>query len=216
MSNINIKELLNKNPQWKDAKGNSLLHYAVQSGDKSLVDECIKKGTDPLAYNDDNETAADIAIIWGYNEIAEAINNQIKKAMSQKIAKPLTYKSLKDIRAKSRKTKKNIFYDLASKGLFYQIVELAEKNNEIFNLEDLISKGKDGDSVIFKICQRCQLEDLIKPHLWVNNISDISNAFNSLPKVYRDTVDFNSFLSKIRQVKIKSRREQPKWKQNKK
>ena len=212
---MNYKDIHNKiknEPQWHAPDGSSLLHYAAQLGDRFLINECLNNGIKARQYNKDNESAADIAIAWGHDQIAAMLNDQIKQEKALSSVIPLPYKYLQEIRDKAQKNHINIFYNLAAQGQFDQVASLAIKNNEAFNAADLNSQGQDGDSVIFKICQRGQLKDLIIPALWVNNIGEINSIFQSLPKTYRDSVDFETFLSQTRQERLKSKRTEPKWK----
>jgi ankyrin repeat protein len=205
MNQDEIKALLAKNPQWMDAAGNSLLHFAARSGDAGLVEQCLKAGVKTLIYNKAGECARDVARIWGYDALAALIDIEMKKERAVAVQPPLGYASLQDIRDQSAATGVNILHTLAAEGKFDQVAILAKKESDGLTAQDFLAAGADGEKVILKICQQGQLAELMKPELWVNSLGDFLSVWENVPKVYRKDMNVEAFLSRTRQLKLTAR-----------
>jgi ankyrin repeat protein len=190
---------------WRDEAGNTLLHHAARLGDKEVVAQCIAKGVQASAYNNDNECARDVARSWGHDAVARLIDAEMKRGQAAAPVPPLAYASLQEIRDKSSAAGVNILHGLAAQGSFGQVVALTMKAPESFTAEDFLTKGADGDSVLLKICQQGQQAELLKPELWVKNLNDFFTVWENVPKPYRAGLDVEGFISRTRQLRLTSR-----------
>lgn len=184
---------------WTDERGNTLLHYAVVTGDIDLVKLCLDEGVSATACNKNDESAQDTALAFGYSEMAGMIAAYAKQQRAAS-AEGLSYASLKDIRAAGG----GVLFSLASRGMFDKVVALALKTSEELTENDLLRKNSDGDTVILRICQQGQLADLMKPELWCRNLPGFLNVWQNVPKVYQESVDIGSFISATRQAYLRS------------
>lgn len=204
MNHDEIKSLLEKDAAWVDSEGNSLLHHAARSGDSGLVQHCIARDVSAISYNKEGECARDVARIWGYDDIAALIDTEMKRLRAETPLPPLAYSSLQEIRDTSTAIGTNIFFDLAARGLFDQVLPLAEKDAEGLCAADFLSTGASGETVILKICQAGQISELIKMKLWIKKPSALLSVWEDVPKIYQKDIDIEAFLSQLRQTKLKS------------
>lgn len=188
----------------KDARGDTLLHAAARMGDTALVDKLLEKGARAFVHNDEAETPWDVAVAWGRDKTAKTLRERMDDEKLTRGSDPLAYTSLQDIRDKTSETGVNQFHYLAQKGQFGQVLALAAADKDGLNAGDLLSKGLDGDTVLLKICQQGQLPLLAKPELWVKRPQDFQTLWENVPGNYRKDVDYNAFVSALRQAKLQS------------
>ncbi|MBI3441161.1 MAG: ankyrin repeat domain-containing protein [Proteobacteria bacterium] len=137
-----IKSLIENGVNWKDDADNSLLHHAVCTGDATLVKLCLQLGVSSLAYNKNNESARDVARAWGYDDIAALLDADIQQARTVTSAVAIPYASLQEIRAQSFAKGLNIFYVVASQGLFNQVAAIAAKDSLGLKASDLLGRKR--------------------------------------------------------------------------
>lgn len=203
MEHGKIKILLAEDAGWADEGGNTLLHYAVDTGDIALVQLCLDEGVSADACNKEDVSALDVARGWGHVDIVTLIDTAAKQQRAASL-RPLPYTSVQDIRDTSAATGKNIFFSLASRGLFDQVVALALKGSDTLTEADLLGKNNDGDTVILRICQQGQLPELLKPELWCKNLPDLLSVWQNVPKIYQEGIDISGFISRTRQAFLRS------------
>jgi ankyrin repeat protein len=191
-------------PNWRNARGDTLLHSAARMGDLSVVEKLFEKGAKALCFNAEGESPLDTAIIWGNDKTAQMIQARLNEEKLTRGNDPIPYASLQDIRDKAAETGIDPLHDIARRGQFNQVVPLALNDAQGLNAADLLSKGLDGDTVLLKICQHGQLPLLAKPELWVKKPQDFQKIWDSVPTHYRKEVDYDSFVSALRQAKLQS------------
>jgi hypothetical protein len=189
---------------WKDARGDTLLHAAARLGDATLVEKLLEKGARAFVHNDEAETPWETAVIWGRDNIAKILRVRMEDERLTRGSDPLAYASLQDIHDKTAETGINQLHYLAQKGQFGQVITLAAADKEGLSTADLLSRGLDGDTVLLKICQQGQLPLLAKPELWVKKPQDFQALWENVPQHYRKDVDYNAFVSALRQMKLQS------------
>ena len=188
----------------KNERGDTLLHSAARLGDIGLVEKLIEKGARALAYNADGETPCDTAAIWGNDSAAVIIKARLADERLTRGNEPIPYASLQAIRDKAAETGIHPLHDIAQRGQFNQVLALVPADPQGLSAADLLSKGFDGDTVLFKICQHGQLPLLAKPELWVKQPQDFQRIWDNVPAHYRKDVDYDSFVSQLRQMKLQS------------
>lgn len=188
----------------RDADGNTLLHHAARFGELELVEKLVAKGAKTFTHNNDGESPWDTAVIWGQDAVAARLQDALRAEMkaAAEIEK-ISYTSLQQIRDASSKNGTSEFHALASKGLFAQVIAIAEKDGG-FCAADLLEKGRDGTTVILKLAQQGSLGSLLKPALWSARPNDFQNVWLNVPKNYRDGHDYDGFVSGLRQAKLQS------------
>lgn len=188
----------------RDADGNTLLHHAARFGALELIEKLVAKGAKTFTHNNDGESPWDVAVIWGQDAVAARLQDALRAEMkaAAEIEK-ISYTSLQQIRDASSKNGASEFHALASKGLFAQVIALAEKDGG-FCAADLLEKGRDGTTVILKLAQQGSLGSLLKPALWSARPNDFQNVWLNVPKNYRDGHDYDGFVSGLRQAKLQS------------
>lgn len=189
---------------WKDARGDTLLHAAARLGDAGLASKLLERGARAFVHNDEAETPWDTAVIWGRDNVAKTLRARMDDEKLTRGSDPLSYASLQDIRDRTAETGINQFHFLAQKGQFGQVLTLAAADKDGLSAGDLLSRGLDGDTVLLKICQQGQLPLLAKPELWVKKPQDFQVLWENVPKNYRKDVDYASFVSALRQMKLQS------------
>jgi ankyrin repeat protein len=188
----------------RDADGNALLHHAARFGDLALAEKLVAKGAKTFTHNNDGETPWDVAASWGHDAVAARLQDALRAEMkaAAEIEK-ISYTSLQQIRDASAKNGASEFHALASKGLFAQVIALAEKDGG-FSAADMLEKGRDGTTVVLKLAQQGSLGSLLKPALWSARPNDFQNVWLNVPKNYRDGHDYDGFISGLRQAKLQS------------
>jgi hypothetical protein len=188
---------------WKDARGATLLHHAAIWGDEKLADALITRGAKLYAHNDNAETPADVAMVWGREELAKKLYAQQQDEELTKGHATLGFSSLQDIRAESAKTGVNQLHHLAKLGLFPQVITLAQLGGG-FTAQDLLGKGPDGDTVLQKVCEKGQLGLLLKAPLWMDRPDDFMQVWDAAPANYKTGLESEGFAGKLRQAKLQS------------
>ena len=189
---------------WRSERGDTLLHSAARLGDISLVEKLFDKGATALRFNADGETPWDTAVIWGNDDSAKLIARHLSDEKLTRGNDPIPFTSLQDIRDKAAETGINPLHELAQRGQFNQVLALAPADPQGLNAADLLSKGLDGDTVLHKICRHGQLPLLAKPELWVKKPQDFQRLWDNVPTHYRKDVDYDAFVSALRQAKLQS------------
>lgn len=188
---------------WRDARGATLLHYAAIWGDEKLADDLILRGAAARSHNDNAETPADVAAVWGREALAKKLYAQQQDEELTKGHATLAFSSLQDIRAESAKTGVNQLHHLAKLGQFPQVVTLAQIGGG-FTAQDLLGKGPDGDTVLQKVCEKGQLGLLLKAPLWMDRPDDFAQVWDAAPANYKTGLESDGFAQKLRQAKLQS------------
>ncbi|MEZ0260611.1 MAG: hypothetical protein ACAH80_06345 [Alphaproteobacteria bacterium] len=188
---------------WKDARGASLLHHAAIWGDEKFAAALLTRGAKAGARNDNAETPADLAAIWGRDALSKtlAVKQQAEELTTGQAT--LAFSSLQDIRAESATSGVNQFHHLAKLGQFPQVITLAQLGGG-FTAQDLLGKGPDGDTALQKICEKGQLGLLLKAPLWMDRPDDFSAVWAAAPANYKQGLDTEGFAGKLRQAKLQS------------
>lgn len=188
----------------RDADGNTLLHHAARFGEIGLIEKLTAKGAKTFTHNNEGDTPWDVAVAWGHDAVAARLDAALRAEMTSAAEiEKISYTSLQQIRDASVKNGVSEFHALASKGLFAQVIALAEKDGG-FCAADMLEKGRDGTTVILKLAQQGSLGSLLKPALWSARPNDFQNAWLNVPKNYRAGHDFDGFVSGLRQAKLQS------------
>jgi hypothetical protein len=187
---------------WKDARGASLLHHAAIWGDEEFAAALLARGAKACAHNDNAETPADLAVIWGRDVLAKTLAAQQAAELAQGQA-TLGFSSLQDIRAENATSGVNQFHHLAKLGQFAQVVTLAQLGGG-FTAQDLLGKGPDGDTPLQKICEKGQLGLLLQAPLWQDRPEDFAAVWAAAPGLYKAGLDAEGFAGKLRQAKLQS------------
>jgi len=201
--NLTLDEIMTllaegKASAWRDKEGNSLLHHAARLGDMEAVELSLAQGISALVYNKELESARDMARSWGHDAAALRLDQEMRRERAAAPAAALPYKTLADIRAKKA------FYDLAKRGLFDQVIALAEKDSGNLCADDLLSAGADGDMVLMHVCQQGQLSLLLRPELWAQNPADLSAIWEKTPKIYQEGLDAKPVLLRANQLRLRN------------
>jgi ankyrin repeat protein len=189
---------------WKDARGDTLLHAAARLGDAELAGKLLEKGARAFVHNDEAETPWEAAVAWGRDNVAKALRVRMDDETLTRGSDPVSYVSLQEIRDKTAETGVNQFHYLAQRGQFGQVLNLAAADKDGLSASDLLSKGLDGDTVLLKICQQGQLPQLAKTELWLKRPQDFQTLWENVPKNYRKDVNYEAFVSALRQAKLQS------------
>jgi Ankyrin repeats (3 copies) len=188
---------------WKDMRGASLLHHAAIWGDEKFAEALITRGARAYAHNENGETPADLAAIWGREALAKTLAEKQRDEELTKGHATLGFSSLQDIRAESATSGVNQFHHLAKLGQFPQVITLAQLGGG-FTAQDLLGKGPDGDTALQKICEKGQLGLLLKAPLWMDHPEDFAAVWAAAPSNYRLGLDTEGFTGKLRQAKLQS------------
>ena len=191
-------------PDWRSDRGDTLLHSAARLGDISLVEKLFDKGARALRFNAEGETPLDTAVIWGNDNAAKIIRSRLSEEKLTRGNDPIPYQSLQEIRDKAAETGISPLHDLARRGQFNQVIALVPSDPAGLNASELLAKGLDGDTVLLKICQQGQLPLLAKPELWLKKPQDFQRLWENVPTHYRKDVDYDAFVSALRQAKLQS------------
>jgi hypothetical protein len=191
-------------PNWQGPCGNTLLHAAARIGDALLVERLLEKGARAFVHNEEAETPRDVAASWGHDALARRIGERLEDEKLTRGPAAIPCQSLQQIREKSLESGISHFHYLAQRGQFAQVVTLAANDPQGFTAADLLAKGLDGDTVIMKVCQQGQLPLLMKPELWVKKPQEFQAVWEQVPEHYRKQVDYDSFVSQLRQIKLQS------------
>lgn len=190
------------NVSWKDAAGKTLLHFAAAFGDTDFAQKLLEKGAKTLTPSDDGALPIDTAQAWGHTAIVDMLKTQMA-AESRTL--PFPYTSLDDIRQESARTGVSQFCRLAAQCLFDKVAALAEKDPEGFRVSDLMEKGENGETVIFRLCQRDGLKILLNSALFKGGAGIFTSAIEGLPREFLKQADVGGFLASFRQMSLKSR-----------
>jgi len=188
---------------WRDPRGASLLHHAAIWGDEKFAEALISRGAKLYAHNDNAETPADVAAIWGREALAKTLAAQQRDEELTKGHATMAFSSLQDIRAESATSGVNQFHHLAKLGLFPQVITLAQLGGG-FTAQDLLARGPDGDTALQKICEKGQLGLLLKAPLWMDRPDDFSAVWAAAPSNYKLGHDVEGFAGKLRHAKLQS------------
>jgi hypothetical protein len=191
-------------PNWRDDRSDTLLHSAARLGDISLVEKLFEKGAKALCFNAEGEAPLDTAMIWGNDNAAKIIKSHLSEEKLTVGNAPIPYQSLQEIRDKAAETGVSPLHDIARRGQFQQVIALSIADPLGLGAAELLAKGFDGDTVLLKICQQGQLPILAKPELWVKKPQDFQRLWENVPTHYRKDVDYDAFVSALRQAKLQS------------
>lgn len=189
---------------WKNAAGDTLLHAAAKRGDTKLIEHLAEKGARANVFNNDGETPRDVATAWGHDEAAGILKQRSAEEKLTRGNDPIPYASLQQIRDKARDTGIDPLHEIAQRGQFNQVIPLAVNDAQGLNAADLLSKGLDGDTLLLKICQQGQLPLLLKPELWMKKPQDAQRIWEKVPLHYRKEVDYDAFISQLRQARLQA------------
>jgi ankyrin repeat protein len=188
---------------WKDAEGRSLLHFAAAMGSEDLVVLLTNKGIPALSFSNDEETPADYARMFAHQSITEFLNGLEKREMQA--GKPaLPFASIDDMHAQVENGR-HPMHRIVRMGLFPQMVDMVVSRGEKFNADDLLNRGRDGSSVLEKICRMGQLDKILTAPLWQNNLEDFAKVWTEVPAKLRKTVDHEAFIAQVRRQKLQPR-----------
>ncbi len=187
---------------WCDDRGQTLLHFAALRGDEELCEALVcKKGFSALIRNEDGDTPARIAAIFGHERLAEHLF-EIERAQRAILATPVIG-SLSALRnqtpsIKGASMQGGMFYHYACNNHFAAVVDAALKSGESFTREDLLTAGQKGESVALRLCQSGQLPLLLRADLWrTPQQQDVLRAVrDSLPRDFRAQIDAADILPK--------------------
>lgn len=188
---------------WKDARGASLLHHAAIWGDEKFAEALITRGAKIFAHNDNGETPADLAAIWGREDLAKKLFDRQRDEELTKGHATLGFSSLQEVRDASATTGVNQFHHLAKLGQFPQVVSLAQLGGG-FTAQDLLGRGPDGDTALQKICEKGQLALLLKAPLWMDRPEDFAQVWAAAPSNYKQGLEVEGFAVKLTQAKLQS------------
>jgi hypothetical protein len=188
---------------WRDPRGASLLHHAAIWGDEKFADALITRGAKAYTHNDNSETPADVATIWGREALAKTLAAQQQDEELTKGHATLAFSSLQEIREENTKSGVNQFHHLAKLGQLPQVITLAQLGGG-FTAQDLLGKGPDGDTALQKICEKGQLGLLLKAPLWMDRPDDFTAVWAAVPSNYKRGHDVEGFAGKLRQAKLQS------------
>lgn len=188
---------------WCDDRGQTLLHFAALRGDEELCEALVcKKGFSALIRNEDGDTPARIAAIFGHERLSEHLF-EIERAQRAVLATPVI-ESLEALRRqqatiKGASMQGGMFYHHACNNQFGAVVEAAIKNGESFTRDDLLAMGQKGESVILRLCQSGQLPLLLRAELWRSpeQIETLRAVQKSLPRFFRAQIDAANILPKV-------------------
>jgi len=197
-----IEQLLGEglDANWQDARQDTLLHHAARMGDEHLVAVLLAAGAKANARNDQLETPADVAVIWGRDDIARDLKSRETLLPGAKT----DYTRLQDIRDASARTGVDQFYHLARQGQFAGVAALAAADADGFAAADLLGGNGAGETTLLILAQRGELPLLLKPELWVKRPQEFQAVWALVPQDYKAGHDAESFLIALRQAKLQS------------
>lgn len=182
---------------WCDDRGQTLLHFAALRGDEELCEALIcKKGFSALIRNEDGDTPARIAAIFGHERLSAHLA-EIERTQQAALPTPVIA-SLGELRQQNHRGKGSMFYLYACTGQFSYVVDAAVKSGESFTREDLLSMGQKGESVALRLCQSGQLAVLLRADIWRSpEQQEVLRAVrDSLPQAFRAQIDAADLLPK--------------------
>lgn len=189
---------------WQDAQGRTALHYAAAWGNDALAERLMEKGVPPALRDNDAQSPADIAALYGHASLARAF----AKAAEATAPAPLPYATLAQLRhASQEQTAKghaDVFYALARAGRFAEVVALAEKTGEGFCRQDFLELGADGNTTAEVLAASGQFSSVLKPALWVKSGQDFQDVWHSLSAAHRQGIETQGFMEELRQARLSS------------
>jgi hypothetical protein len=181
---------------WKDEAGNTLLHAAAAFGDAGFAQKLLQKGALTAAFNNLDETPADIARQWGHDNLLPLLETSPQE--------PQSFSSLKEIRILSTKIQSCAFHMIVKRGGAKTLLDLAARDAGGFCAEDFLRPGKTGETALLEICRQGKLKDLMTPALWQHDPAALEKLWQKVPAVFRTQVDFQGVVSAIYRQKIQT------------
>ncbi len=177
---------------WCDDRGQTLLHFAAMRGDEALCDALIyKKGFSVQARNEEGDTPARTAAIFGHERLAQQLADIERRQHSATPVEMPPVTTLAELRQRKVPSGLNAFYDYACAGRFDMVVAAALASGEHLTREDLLVQGQKGESVALRLCQSGQLAVLLRADLWRTPaaLDVLRHVRATLPVVYRQQID---------------------------
>lgn len=195
---------------WRDAAGDTLMHYAASWGAEDLVDFLLERGGKADVFNLSGDAPADTARAFGWPALAATLEARAQNERKS-APQPFPYASLAEIRAAGAQSGENLLEMLARRGLFDRVAGLAEQDPQGIKADDLLAKTARGDSILMIVCMKGQLSCLLSPGLWAARPAEFARVWESVPDCFRKGVDGDGLVAKIRQAGLKRGQHRPKF-----
>lgn len=169
-------------------------------GETLRIDDTLRKGqlTGILNAAAHNDSGAMPLRGLGLKKTWDNIE-QIRKTLDT-CGEPLT---LEDLRLTSGHNATPAFVTAASCGKFSAVMDILGKNGESLDVADLISKDKNGASLINVLTGRDEISQLVKPELWANRPADFKRLWAEMPSKAKDKVDYQDFVSQMNLIAMR-------------
>lgn len=191
-------------PEWSDAAGNSLLHYAASWGQGPFAELLLEKGAFASTVNALGETPEDTARVFGWDALAEKL--QARAAAERQASPPVfSFQALAEIRQIFQETGENPLEDIIRQRQFGQVVELALKDAGGLSSGDLLAPCRDGESLLLKLCRTGQLHELLRPELWLKKQGEFQALWAEVPDRFRAQVDYDGFAEQMFRTRFQGR-----------
>lgn len=187
-------------PGWQDADGRRLLHYAAAWGDDALAADLLQRGAAANVQDRDGDTPADYA--FGFAN--KALGKKLLDAARPDTA-PLPYACLADIRAAGGVAGVTQFPHLVRTGRIDDLLALAAGDARGFEAADFLAAPRGGDSALFYLCQRGELQKIMQVPLWVKRPDVFFEIWAQVPKPYRAGLDAESFRAALQRAGMQSK-----------
>lgn len=189
-------------PDWRDAAGRGLMHFAAAWDDKAALEEFTARGVAPRSYDENGRTPEDMARVMGHDGFAYKLAQKTAQLLPDAAASDIGYASLADIRRASSENISDVFNALVVQGKLDGVIALARTDAEGFAAADFLGRDAEGDSTILKICQRGDLGKLMDVAAWKERPEEFRNLWTHVPQDYAAKHDAEGFIAAAHQARL--------------
>jgi len=188
----------------------SPLMMAVRKDFHDIVQLLVDEGADLDLINKYGETAMDLAVVRGSQEIIQILSDGIE----ERAERDKSYKeqadhilsqnmSLQDMRAYKNDKGENALIILTIAGQFNKLAEKADAEaKDRLGLEDLIGLD-DGCQKLVSILGKDQiLKDAFNPKLWIDRPNEMVKVWHKVPVPFQDQVDIKDAIYDVKRLTL--------------
>lgn len=188
-------------PDWTDAAGRNLVHFAALWGDVAAIEDFVAKGVAPHGRDETAQRPETLARAMGHDAAAHRL------ASYPDAGAALGFDSLAALRKSGAENLSDAFHHAVMRGALAPLLDLARKEAALpsrLTAADLLGTGPDGDSTLLKICQQGALGKLLDVALWKERPEEFARLWAAVPKDYAAPHDGEGFIAAAQQAKLQS------------
>ena len=194
-------------PDWRDAAGRGLMHFAAAWNDAPAMENFSARGVALRSYDDNGRTPEDMARMMGHDGMAYKITQKLASMAADGAVIDTGFASLADIRRASSENLSDAFNALVQQGKLAGIIALARKDAQGLSASDFTGRDPDGDTTILKICQRGDLGKLMDVAAWKERPEEFRKLWSYVPQDYAAKHDADGFISSAHQARLQEYRQ---------